>query len=126
MADEENEDLIYDKRGTCFMPSCGIDGKKCPDCAMGHNTKYRNPPVPKLEAYQRIKAENEKLKAEHEKLFAVYLVAREIYPLRHLALPIEDGADDPLILFNKIKRLSGPLKNLIELKKGEIDEQHND
>lgn len=122
MADENNEDLIYDTRGTCMMPSCGIEGKKCPDCAMGHKTKYRNKPVPKLEAYNRLKAENEQLKTEHAKLFAVYMVAREIYPLRQLALPIEDGADDPMVLFNKIKKLSKPLTEVFETTKGATDE----
>jgi len=110
---KNDDDLIYDTRGTCFMPACGIEGKKCPDCAQGTKTKDRRKPVPKLEAYERQKNEIKTLREENEKLFAVYLVARELYPLRHLVLPLEDEADDPLLLFDKIKKLSGPLKALI-------------
>ncbi len=113
MDNEENDDLIYDTRGTCFVTACGVEGKLCPDCAMGHKTKNRRLPVVKLDAYYRQKQEIEQLQAENAKLFEIYMVAREIYPLRHLALPIEDSADDPKLLFDKIKKLSGPLTGLI-------------
>lgn len=104
---DKNDDLIYDTRQTCFHTACGVEGKLCPDCATGSHTKDRRKPVPKLAAYERISRELEQAKLENAALMELFFICRELYPLRHLALPLEDQADDPLILFNKIKKL-GP------------------